>query len=247
MMKKVIAVGVICLLVMVTSPTVVGREIEINNKTIEPNNCYEFEIEVTWETYYDDGWFVQFVVTSNSTIERIEFFINDGHHETVTGSGPVYELSPLCWSRTMAKSTFAFVGYGVEGGTDTVIINGSEIKSYPTNYNDIPDWASGKLEGIFGQKILFITEECGTIEGYYKNKGSGRFLVELTPKSITVPWWSIKGYVIGSFMIGMFERIGWTGVKLVVGIIRHEEDGFYCKTFNTGGLFFYFDAEYIEE
>ena len=90
------------------------------------------EVEVTWEAYKVDGkWYIDFICDSSegmSDIDRVEMYIDDVIHATITGPGPVY-IFTIEWSKAMKSCIFKFVFYDLEGNTAVVIIKGSDIKS----------------------------------------------------------------------------------------------------------------------
>jgi hypothetical protein len=94
-------------------------------------------IDVEWETFKQDGsWYVRFncyATDSISGIDRVEMYINDELHETITGPEPSYEFT-IKWSKDLKTSTFKFVAFDKAGNSASVIINGSDIKSCSNIY-----------------------------------------------------------------------------------------------------------------
>jgi len=73
--------------------------------------------EVVWEAFEDPSgsghWYVKFTcdaVDETSGMDRVEFYINDGLHEVIVGSGPIYEFTI-----EFQYCTFWFVHYDVAG------------------------------------------------------------------------------------------------------------------------------------
>ena len=94
-------------------------------------------MDVEWETFKQDGlWYVRFtcyITDSISGIDRVEMYIDDELHETITGPGPDYEFT-IKWSKEIKTSTFKFVAFDKAGNSDVAIINGSDIKSCSNFY-----------------------------------------------------------------------------------------------------------------
>jgi len=94
-------------------------------------------MDVEWETFIQDGsWYVKFTCTATDTMssmDRIEMYIDDELHETITGPGPSYEFT-IKWSKDLKTSTFKFVAFDRAGNSASVIINGSDIKSCSNIY-----------------------------------------------------------------------------------------------------------------
>ena len=112
-----------------------------------PHNSFQINMdqtvadieEVTWEAFQDPPiyglWYVTFTcdaVDETSGMDRVEMFINDGHHETITGAGPIYEFT-IEWSEAFKSCTFYWYHYDVAGNVIVEDMPGSDPESY-ANY-----------------------------------------------------------------------------------------------------------------
>jgi len=57
--------------------------------------------------------------------------MNDGLHEIIYGSGPIYEFIISMDSISFSSLTFNFKHYDIAGNSANDSVNGSDIKSYP--------------------------------------------------------------------------------------------------------------------
>jgi len=91
------------------------------------------QVEIEIKTFKVGGeWYVRFASIAKdacSGSDRGEMYINDGLHEVIVGSGPIYEFT-IEWSHTFKSCVFKFVFYDVAGNSATVLVNGSDIKPY---------------------------------------------------------------------------------------------------------------------
>jgi hypothetical protein len=90
------------------------------------------ECNFTYETYKEGGmWNVDFIINCVDNCSgcdcRIEFWINDGLHEIIEGSGPNYVFT-LQWSKSFRNHCFYFYCYDKAGNGDIIFIHGSDIK-----------------------------------------------------------------------------------------------------------------------
>ncbi len=124
--KKGLVVGIIVLFIGMSITPSTGN-IMFFDDTTPP------EIQVTWRTYKVDGkWYVEFdceVYDEESDIDRVEMWIDDGIHETITGSGPDVYIFTIEWSKALKTSVFKFVAYNGAGLSAFVTVDGSDIKS----------------------------------------------------------------------------------------------------------------------
>ena len=94
-------------------------------------------MDVEWETFKQGGaWYVRFTCTTTdmtSGMDRVEMYIDDELHETITGPVTSYEFT-IKWSKDLKTSTFKFVAFDKAGNSDEAIINGSDIKSCSNFY-----------------------------------------------------------------------------------------------------------------
>lgn len=65
-------------------------------------------------------------------MDGVETYIDDELHETITGPGPIYEFV-IEWSNEFQTATFKFVAFDVAGNSAFDLIDGSDIKSYPSS------------------------------------------------------------------------------------------------------------------
>ena len=68
-----------------------------------------------------------------SGMDRIEMYIDDELHETITGPGPAYQFE-IKWSKELKSSIFKFEAFDKAGNSAFNLINGSDIKSCSNNY-----------------------------------------------------------------------------------------------------------------
>jgi len=92
--------------------------------------------EVAWETYKEGGdWYCKFTCTATddtASMDRVEMFINDGHHETVIGEGPTFEFV-IEWSSGFKSVIFWFYHYDDAGNMIEDDLAGDIPESY-ANY-----------------------------------------------------------------------------------------------------------------
>jgi hypothetical protein len=96
-------------------------------------------ITVRWEVYrIGCFWYVEFIINtsemSGGLMDRIEFFINDGLIEIITGGGPDYNFV-LQWSERFKGYTGWFYAYDRAGNMAIESVNFSDIESYSFSYN----------------------------------------------------------------------------------------------------------------
>jgi len=78
-------------------------------------------------------WIVEFIIfakDSCSGMDRVDFFINDGHQETIEGNG-LYYVFTIQWSKSLRNHVFYFYCYDRAGNVQIGWVKGSKIKSYP--------------------------------------------------------------------------------------------------------------------
>ena len=94
-------------------------------------------MDVEWEIYKQGGsWYVRFTCVASdvkSKMDRVEMYIDDELHETITGPVPSYEFE-IKWSKDLKTSTFKFVAFDIAGNSAFELINGSDIKSCSNIY-----------------------------------------------------------------------------------------------------------------
>jgi hypothetical protein len=91
-------------------------------------------IAVRYDAELLDGkWWVTFTAEATddmSGMEKVVMFINEGFHEEVVSSGPVYEFT-IEWSESFRTVDFRFEAKDIAGWTDDEVIPGSGIESVP--------------------------------------------------------------------------------------------------------------------
>ena len=145
MMKKGLVIGIVVLFLgMAFVPLAGSLSIEkyvSTDKEIQSSNLdytTPTEANVTWELYKVDGkWYVDFICDPGmGFMDRVTMYIDDVEFDTITGPGPAYVFT-LQWVKALRSCTFKFVFYFGSGNKVAVIINGSDIKSYPSSQNII--------------------------------------------------------------------------------------------------------------
>ena len=95
-----------------------GNEEDINSFTIDMDQTVPDIEKVSGEIYRKDGtWYVRITCNAEdetSGMDRVEFWINDEHIETIEGSGPIYELT-IEWFEEYKTDIFWFYHYDVAG------------------------------------------------------------------------------------------------------------------------------------
>jgi hypothetical protein len=153
-LKKLLVVCVIVLFLGVAIAPSTGSRMS-NDDTTPP------EIDVTWEIFKDGcTWYVNFICDAydeESGIDRIEMFVNDGIHETIVGTMPIYEFI-IEWSKAFKTSVFRFVAYNRAGLSTFITINGSDIKSYYCSQSSSTQQSSSILNNQNTMSVILSTE-----------------------------------------------------------------------------------------
>jgi hypothetical protein len=117
----------------------VGNIEDVKSSTIDIDKTLS-ELEVEWETYKEGwNWFCKFTcyaVDTTSGMDRIEMYINDELHETITYPGPVYDFI-IKWISEYKNAVFKFIAFDIAGNSVYKLINGSDIKSHPRSKSSI--------------------------------------------------------------------------------------------------------------
>jgi hypothetical protein len=101
-----------------------------------------------WKVYSNKhgGWYVKFTVNATdamSGMDRVEMYINDELHETITYPGPNYYFI-INWSSEIKTAVFKFIAFDIAGNSVYKLINGSDIKSHPrsksSTYQFVNSW-----------------------------------------------------------------------------------------------------------
>jgi uncharacterized protein YxeA len=109
----------------------VGNEEATNSFTIDMDQTIPDMEPTTWEN--PEGMIVIFTAEATDAtadMDRVEMYINEGLHETVTGTGPTYTFE-IEWTPTLKTVTFTFIHYDRAGNFVEYEIEGSGITSYP--------------------------------------------------------------------------------------------------------------------
>jgi hypothetical protein len=76
------------------------------------------EISFEWDIFEDGGFYYLTItiicLNETSGMDRVDMFINDGLHATITGAGPTYEFT-IEWSSAIKSCTFKFGIYDEAG------------------------------------------------------------------------------------------------------------------------------------
>ena len=90
--------------------------------------------EIAWEAYKESGWWnvdlTAHTTDETSDMDRVEYFINDGHHETIEGSGPDYVFT-IQWSELFRRHTGWFYHYDRAGNVIAVNFSFAIVESVP--------------------------------------------------------------------------------------------------------------------
>jgi hypothetical protein len=112
----------------------VGNEETTHSFNVDMDQTVPEIEEVQWEAFKEGGvWMVRFTCNATdamSGMDRVEMFINEGHHETVVSPGPGYEFI-ITWSPTFETCTFKWEHYDEAGWHTDDTIEGGDITSYP--------------------------------------------------------------------------------------------------------------------
>ena len=159
-----------------------GNQDETKSVSIDMDQLPPDIGDPVWEAFKECGnWYVTFLTNATdacSGIDRVEIFINDGLHEVITGAGPTYEFI-IEWSPVFKSATFWFYCYDVAGNVASVLVNGSDIKSYsrsqsnsqqssstPSSQSEISVIPSTGKTDVATSRTTF---NDGTLSGYVKD------------------------------------------------------------------------------
>jgi hypothetical protein len=93
-------------------------------------------VDVRYDAAYDGDikkWFVTFTANATddmSDMHKVVMYINDGFHEEVVSSGPVYEFV-IEWSESFRSVMFRFEAHDIAGWTESDEYPGDQIESVP--------------------------------------------------------------------------------------------------------------------
>jgi hypothetical protein len=107
----------------------VGNEEDINSFTIDMDQIIPDIDDVEWEFFIENcTLYLKFTcnaVDETSGMDRVEMYICDGNYETIEGSGPTYEFTPIQWSYNAFKMVvFGFYHYDKAGNKESDFIDG---------------------------------------------------------------------------------------------------------------------------
>jgi len=96
------------------------------------------ETNLTWEVYRDGcKWYVKFILTAEDALSGMApwllFYINDvllGEFEVLTWPTVEFEIQ---WSKSFKSFSFKFECFDMAGNSAFELVNGSDIKSYPSS------------------------------------------------------------------------------------------------------------------
>ena len=113
----------------------VGNIEEVKSETLDIDKTPPDVGDIGWVAYKEGcTWYVDFTCNATdvtSGMDRVEFFINDGHHETITGSGPTYVyVFTIEWSESLRPHTAWFYHYDEAGNMIEDDLQFSVIESY---------------------------------------------------------------------------------------------------------------------
>jgi hypothetical protein len=96
------------------------------------------EISAKWEVNKKDGkWIVTIIINyydNESGIERLDIYMNHELEETIIGPGPTCGFS-IEWFKEIKGFVFTYIAYNFAGLSAFALVNGSDIKSYPSGQN----------------------------------------------------------------------------------------------------------------
>jgi len=105
------------------------KSIIINMDQLPPEGDFEYYAYKEW-----GSWMIDLIATvedicSGLYMDRVEFFVDGEHVETVEGSGPVYVFT-IFWSESLRGRQGWFYAYDKAGNVGKIIFNFSDVKSY---------------------------------------------------------------------------------------------------------------------
>jgi hypothetical protein len=117
----------------------VGNTEATNDFTIFMDQTAPVADEIAWEAYKNPDtkwWDVDLTASATDAtadMDRVEFFINDGLHEIIEGSGPDYVFT-IQWSESFRVHTFFFFHYDRAGNVVMVSFDPNNITAVPKGY-----------------------------------------------------------------------------------------------------------------